>query len=146
MDKIPEISDERVAELYALIKPVIRFQHKGYEFPPLGGWKLSDIVPDKDDGLLYFIEDVDPYKAAFTVYPKPIRQAEDLEEFDAILTWHTWAYYGFFKPTIAEVLAQIPEQHLERIVAFQTLTNVAIDNIVGNYHVAITVLYERIKR
>jgi len=143
MDKIPKISNERLAELSARIKPVVRFNHKARELPPKDGWNLSDLVPDKHDGLLYFVEDSYPRDNLFTWEPEPTHQAEDLKEFDAILTWHTWAYYGFFKPTIAEVLAQIPEQLLDKVVAFQTLASVEIDNIVGDYHVAITILYKK---
>ena len=32
-----------------------------------------------------------------------------------IVTAHTWDFYGFFKPTISEVLAQIPENIMSQI-------------------------------
>lgn len=38
-----------------------------------------------------------------------------------IETYHSFGYYGLFKPTIAEVVACIPPRYLESTVAFQML-------------------------
>lgn len=53
------------------------------------------------------------------IYTGPMMEIweEDVKEVE-ITTLHTWAYYGFFKPTIAEVIAQIPEGFFEKTIAF----------------------------
>lgn len=134
---IPPISNERLAELSARIKPVVRFA-VGEE----------GLFPDKR-GVPYFIEDVDPRKTAFTWDPKPTTQAEGLQPIRDVITYHTWAYYGFFKPSIAEVLARIPADLVDRVTAFEivrapeTAEDFNLDRAAFNagLHVATTRLY-----
>ncbi len=127
-----EISDERLQELYQKIKPVVRFAKVSY-----GGQSKCERHPEGD---LYFIEDVDLRKTAFTWDPKPKEKAKKLKHLEDIKTFHTYGYYGFFKPSIAEVIAQIPESLLEKTVAFETLTGCQIE---GEYHSTVTRLYSR---
>lgn len=131
--RIPKISDERLYELYSKIKPVVRYtteQRKG------------QLEYEKDDcGEPYYIEDVDLRSQAFTWDPAPAKRAGGLEEIAKIETYHTYAYYGFFKPTIAEVLSQIPEQYIDKVTAFETVGDTA--EICGDYHRAITRLYKK---
>ena len=80
---IPEISDEVLKELAAKIKPVVKTE-KGYKA----------------------IKPVDLKRIAFTWDPKTVGcTMTRLAEVGKITTYHNWAYYGFFKPSIAEVLA-----------------------------------------
>lgn len=65
---------------------------------------------------------------------------------------HSWAYYGFFKPSISEVLSQIKEYDLPFVRAFEIIespqtaedfhkdsfTSIAFDN---GYHVSTIRLY-----
>lgn len=119
---IPEISDAKLEELYKRIKPVV-------------GRK----------GKLYYIKDEDLRKVAFTWEPKLKNKAKKLERLCDITTYHTYGYHGFFKPSIAEVIAQIPENYLDETVAFETFTDLTLENIVGNYHVTTTRLYTKSK-
>lgn len=121
--RIPEISDAKLEELYKRIKPVV-----------------------KRKGKLYYIKDEDPRKVAFTWDPKLKNKAKKLEKLCNITTYHTYGYYGFFKPSIAEVIAQIPKYYLDKTVAFETLTDLTVENIVGDYHVTTTTLYTKSKR
>jgi hypothetical protein len=125
---IPAVSREAILELGKRIKPVIDF----------GG----------SYGKCY-IEPVDLFTIAYTWDPKRARKAVGLEQICDITTYHTWAYYGFFKPTISEVLAQIPAAHLEAVSAFEIIKRpenaddlnkekVALN---AGYHVAVTRLY-----
>lgn len=65
--------------------------------------------------------------------------------------WQTNSdYYGIFKPSIAEVLAQIPEELIEQTVAFETIgpadadaLNKERDALNAGFHVATTRLYGR---
>jgi len=129
-NRIPEISDERLTELYKRIKPVVTFRRKVKR------------LRQHQVGELYFIKDVNPRNVAFTWDPKPLQRVDNqLVLIGAIPTYHTWGYYGFFKPSIAEVIAQIPDVFLDEVVAFETLTDITLQNIIGDYHVTITKLY-----
>ena len=55
-----------------------------------------------------YIKPVDLFGIAYTWDPKPAGKAKDVKPLCDITTYHTYGYYGFFKPSIAEVLAQIP--------------------------------------
>lgn len=94
---IPDVSEDRIRELAEKIKPVVRI-----------------------DGKQRYIKPVDLFRVAFTWEPKPaFFEPKNLTTLKDITTFHGWAYYGFFKPSIAEVLAQIPEELTDKVVAFE---------------------------
>ena len=131
MSRIPEISNERLAELHARIKPVVR------------GAKTTKGVVRHDEGDLYYIQDVDLRGESFIWDPTLTELAEGLNEFARIETAHTCGYYGIFKPSIAEVLAQIPVAFLDRCMAYECCVG-DVDIIEGgSAHRVMTVLYER---
>lgn len=119
---IPEVPEERIRELAERIKPVINGR---------------------------YIKPVDLFKVAYTWDPKLAKRAVNLEPVRDITTYHTFGYYGFFKPSIAEVLAQIPADLLEKVVAFEiigsptTADDLNRESVALNagYHVAVTRLY-----
>lgn len=160
MDYIPNISDERLQVLAKRIQPVVRMtkvkttttEHEDGSFTlhtkpdPEGEWSTWE------DGKLYYIEEVaNLRRVSYTWSPKPSKPVEEgsLNPLTDIRTYHTWAYYGFFKPTIAEVLAQIPESQIEDVVAFEiidspkTAADLNKESVALNdgYHVATTRLY-----
>lgn len=127
---IPKISNEKLNEMYERIKPVVRFAEMR-----CGGRTTYE---KHSKGDLYFIQDVDLRKTAFTWDPKPTEKAYGLTELDQIRTYHTTG--GFYhKPSIAEVLAQIPERYVDDVVAFETV-NGYVDRTMG-YSEATTILY-----
>ena len=103
--EIPEIDDNRLKELYQLLKPIVTIDEMKYllrEFTLQELRKQSYICnrhEDKRDG-------VDPNK---------------LETVDDFLCLHTWGYYGLFKPSIAEVLSQAPESVIEQANTFEII-------------------------
>ena len=126
---IPEVPRERILELAERIKPIYDFIHKGR----------------------CYIEPVDPFTQAYTWDPKSAESAENLEPLCTITTYHSWGYYMFFKPTISEVLAQIPAEHLDKVVAFEIIEspqsaddlNREKEALNAGYHVATTQLYTK---
>lgn len=84
---------------------------------------------------------------------KPTKEATGLEEVGRIWTLHTWAYYGFFKPTLAEVIVQIPQDLLEKVDYFLVRGPEDASDLnktwkyVGDkgVHVAQTILYKQAK-
>ena len=124
--KIPKISDERLEELVKRIKPVVK--HRGK--------------------VLCYIKACDPRTIAFSWSPKFLSPAQGLKLITSIQTLHTFAYYGFFKPTIAEVLAQIPVELIDTVTAFEVVgPQTAADlnreqkALHAGFHVATTNLY-----
>ncbi len=81
--------------------------------------------------------------------PQYLHKAKGLAPVFKFRTLHTWAYYGFFKPTVAEVLEQIPEEWLGKVCGF-TITegpedvddlNTQKEALNAGFHVATTTLY-----
>ena len=102
---IPEIDDERLKELYMILKPIVTIDEMKYL---LREYTLKELREqsyiwerDKDKR-----DEVDQYK---------------LEPVEDFLCLHTWAYYGYFKPSIAEVLSQVPERTICEANVFEII-------------------------
>lgn len=91
---IPLIDDVKLANLARRIRPVIRVRAE------VGG----DIYRE--------IEPVDPRDIAFTWDPKPVGPELVLGLVRVFNSYHNWGHYSLFKPSIAEVLAQIQDDEL----------------------------------
>lgn len=135
MDVIPKISDEKLETLVNKIKPVVRC------------FKLLDteiLEAHLKGDLLCYIEDVDPRTDSFLRNPKPERLAKGLKHLADIKTYHKFGVPVIFSPSVAEVLAQIPKKYLDKVVAFETVSEgLSHENLVGNYHVTVTKLYTK---
>jgi hypothetical protein len=138
----PKISDADLKSLASYIKPVARFAnfYKG----KLSYSGKGDLMPYAA-GQLYYIGEVPLRDYAFTCSPKPVSPADDLEFLDAIATFHTWGAPVFFKPTVAEVLAQIPEKRKKAAAAFETVTEGLNSSncMPEGFHHALTRLYKK---
>ena len=103
--EIPEIDDNRLKELYQLLKPIVTIDEIKYllrEFTLQELRNQSYIWNRHEDKR----DIVDPNK---------------LETVDDFLCLHTWGYYGLFKPSIAEVLSQAPESVIEQANTFEII-------------------------
>jgi hypothetical protein len=128
--QLPEISDKLLTDRYFHIRPLV--EHPG-------------------NGELYYIEHPKSLRGvAYPWDPELTEKAEDLEPITTIRTLHTWAYYGFFKPTVAEVIAAIPEEHLGEAVAWHLQgpedvndLNVEKEAVDAGFHVAYCTLYRK---
>lgn len=124
--EIPTISDELLEELYGRIKPLVRDQ----------------------DGNLRFIKDVDPRRTAYSWLPEYTGTAESVYRLGSFATLHTFGAPVFFKPSVAEVLAQIPAGYLDVAKAFEVIgpistsgLNMNTDAVNAGFHVAETYVY-----
>jgi hypothetical protein len=124
---IPEISAAELDRRASRIKPVVMFL-----------------------GMLHYIRPVDIKTASFLWSPVKGPLAEGLVFLREIRTFHSYAYYGFFKPTVAEVLAQLPDDSLlPFIAAFEIVRgperaedlNREAEALNNGYHVALTRIY-----
>jgi hypothetical protein len=127
---IPEISDSVLRELAEEMKPLRR-----------------------KEGELFYVEAHNLRDTAFT-WVDCADKAEGLEEVGRIPTLHVWGHYSLFKPSVGEVLAQLPVEYLGKgIVAFETRgpetareftrtaeTKAAFD---AGFHTAETILYRK---
>ena len=103
---------ERRELIYTLaqkIRPIIRFSFFGI-------FRARAI-----DGSAYYLKEVDPFEMPFTLNPKPVQRARSLDWLDDITTYHKITRFGFFAPTIAEVISQISEDDLDTVVAFEIM-------------------------
>ena len=129
---IPEISDELLEELNGKIEPVVR----------------------NEQGQLFYMCDLDLESLRNTSFiwsPELVEPAHDLLKVAEIKTLHTYGYYGMFKASVAQVLSQIPIGFIDKICAYEVIgPNDASDlakeqdALNAGFHVATTVLYERV--
>ncbi|QSH39139.1 hypothetical protein JXR01_02420 [Candidatus Kaiserbacteria bacterium] len=95
---VPEISEEALDELFRRIKPVIRI-----------GDNLHRVKIKREN-----LRDTAYLWGAKLKW----RRQKGLTVLCDINTFHYWTR-PLFKPSVAEVLAQIPEEFLEKVVAFE---------------------------
>ena len=103
--EIPEIDDKRLKELYQLLKPIITVDEMKYllrEFTLQELRNQSYIWNRHED-------------------KRDVVNSSKLETVDDFLCLHTWGYYGVFKPSIAEVLSQAPENVIEQANIFEII-------------------------
>lgn len=87
---IPEVPYERIVELANRIKPLLR---------------------EEEDGSLWYCDNpADHFKQSYPWSASPKAPAKSIVEVGKITTLHKYGYYGFFKPSVAEVLAQVVTQ------------------------------------
>ena len=100
------------------------------------------------DGTLHYIPIPDDLVSTSFLWEKrPLEAATGLSEIARIKTYHTFGYIGLFKPSVREVMVCIPEDLLDKVVAYETLTP-ALDQLdpkclKKDIHNATTILYGR---
>ena len=131
--KIPMMSNEEIAKRYANIKPIV-----------------------KHEGIPTYLRELTEHElthSAYTWFNEPSDYAEPvdyskLSVLADVKMLHVWAYYGFFKPDVGEVIRQIPKEYLENVVAFEIICGaIGMNSIFNNelnagFHVSIVRLYQ----
>ena len=136
---IPVISDEELMRRYSKIKPITDINGKKY-------W-LRNYSIDEMRNTSFFCTRV-------TDISTPVGEALSNHTYYDIQCLHTFGYHGFFKPSVAEVLSQIPQELYEQYVidAFEIVdmpTNINYLNKFWNatkqgFHVSVVRLYIRV--
>jgi hypothetical protein len=83
--------------------------------------KIKPVIHQNND--LYYIKNVDPINSSVIYDPKPKVRAENLEKLCSIKTYHPREVPWMSRPSIAEVIAQIPKRYVEQTVAFEILVD-----------------------
>ena len=102
---IPEIDDTRLKELYQLLKPIVTVDEIKY--------LLREFALDELRNQSYIWNGKED--------KRKVVNPSNLETIDDFLCLHRWGYYGLFKPSIAEVLAQTPDRVVEAANAFEII-------------------------
>ena len=136
---IPVLSDEELMRRYLKIKPVAKINEvtywlKNYTIKEMRGSSFFwNLVPDRRE---------------------PVGDALSNHTHYDFQCLHTFDYHGFFKPSIAEVLAQIPEDVLKHytIDAFEIIDRPTCSGDLNafrkalnqGFHVSVVRLYIRV--
>lgn len=94
--KIPEIPRAVWQDLVKRVQPVVRKGKKKF-----------------------FIKPCDPVNMAYTWDPVLTTEVTGLFPLASFECLHKYGYYGLFKPSVGEVLRQIPAEHRAAAVAFE---------------------------
>lgn len=123
---IPAISEVKLQELFSRIKPIVRLDNGNFHRVLHTDLRGTSFLWDQN-----FSED-----------PLSVK----LVEVAGILTYHTAGFGLLFKPSIAEVMAQIPEKYLDQISYFETLSGPTVEVYADhNGHRTLTMLYKEDK-
>lgn len=122
-------------------------KEKDPDFVNLWAKNIKPLI--RNDGKIFHFENkADHFNQSFPWEADPTIEAENIFELKKITTYHTYGYYGFFKPSVAEVIQQIPEELLESVKFFLVDGPETADDLNKNkkelndgYHVAATTLF-----
>lgn len=104
---IPEITDEELMKRYTRIKPIAEINGTKYW---LREYTLHEL---RKYSYIWYVE----YDKT---HPVDMRNLQVVPRHD-FECFHTYGYPGFFKPSIAEVLSQIPQELLDNVQAFEII-------------------------
>lgn len=131
--EIPKMSNEDIAKWYANIKPIVK-----HEDTPT---YLRELSEEELTGTAY------TWLNEPSDYAEPVDYSK-LSILADIKMLHGYAYHGFFKPSVGDVIRQIPKEYLEKVVAFEMINGAIGINSIFNkelnagFHVSIVRLYQ----
>jgi len=99
---LPRITDDELLARYTRIKPIVSYQELYYYL------KLYNVDMMRNQSYIWDLKNSISEQIDMT-------DAKTIAEFSC---YHTYGYYGLFKPSIAEVLQQFPDEILEEANAF----------------------------
>lgn len=122
-DRVPEIGEVELSHLASAIRPLVEKDGLPWEIEPVTGEALR--------------------RRAYTWAPAFVAPAGEMVEVARLETIHTYGAPSLFKPSVAEVIAQIPESLRPRVEAFVQRRDGASPIVIDGqgYHVVETVLF-----
>lgn len=131
--EIPKMSNGDIAKWYSTIKPIVKNEGKLAYLRELSDSELENVAYTWLNESADYGEIVDFTKLSVLADVKML---------------HGWGYYGFFKPSVGEVIRQIPKEYLEKVVAFEIIDGAIGMNTIfkaelnAGFHVSIVRLYQ----
>lgn len=128
---IPEMTPDEIMKLYSHIKPIV--------------WR---------DGKRVYLRQLCKKEAIDQVFTKIESEGEEEKEVNYselakladIRMLHRWGYHMYFKPSVGEVIRQIPKEMINDVVAFQLLhgstSNLFKETFNAGYHTSVVRLYK----
>jgi len=132
MTLIPAIEVPTLVELANRIQPLARFKIE------------KNTLVEDEEGDLYYIKTPDLVLVGVNREPFAERPANDLTELAKIETYHT--HSSMLNASVAEVLAQIPSEYVDRTDAFEVTHPFPcpiVSEGMESYHKTTTILYQR---
>lgn len=128
--EIPKMSTEEITRWYATIKPIVN-----------GDTYLRELSAEELTNVAY------TWLNETTDYAEKVDFSK-LSVLEDVKMLHGWGYYGYFKPSVGEVIRQIPKEYLEKVVAFEiiecaiAMNSTFKDELNAGFHVSIVRLYQ----
>lgn len=129
--EIPKMSNVEIAHWYNTIKPIVK--HYRY-LRKLSTEELTNTAYTWLNEPIDYSDEVDYTKLSVLEDRKML---------------HGYGYYGYFKPSVGEVIRQIPKNYLEKVVAFEIIcgaigmNSTFNDELNAGFHVSIVRLYQK---
>lgn len=118
--RIPDVPAARILELNKKLRPYVR-----------------------RDALYEIVESTDLWGESYHWDPK-LRwfKQTGLVQIGHFVSYHTYGYQGFFKPTVAEVLAQFPPELVEKACGYEIWNDLdKIHILPDGHHWATVIVY-----
>ena len=136
-NSIPKVSKEEILKRYEKIKPIVDFYGTKYFIREYSEKEISNLP-------FIWLNSEDLTK----VVDGNIYEQWPEKDFECL---HTYIFYACFCPTIAEVLAQIPDDVLNEVSGFEIIAKPKNleklkenqERYSSNYHVSIVRLYRK---
>ena len=131
--EIPEMSIEEIAKWHKTIKPIVHKNVTPCYLRKLSEKELTNTAYTFLRGHKDYAENVDFSQLSVLADVKML---------------HRWGHYAYFKPSVGEVIRQIPKEYLEKVVAFEIISAPVGMNSIYNaelnagFHVSIVRLYQ----
>lgn len=132
--KIPNMSNKDVANWYANIKPIVDNEGTPNYLRELKDYELGNAIT--------FLQPTD--------YADKVDFSK-LSVLGDVKMLHRYSYVGFFKPSVKEIISQIPSDMIEKVVAFEMiytsdsiidLNDIFNEEIHQGFHVSVVRLYQ----
>ena len=132
---IPKMKSEDIVKWYSTIKPIVYHDGKPVYMRELTDKELTNVAYTWLNYENDYADTVDFSKLSVLADVKML---------------HGWGYYGLFKPSVGEVIRQIPSEMLENVVAFQIIYSPHTSSDFGlfkpefdaGFHVSVVRLYQ----
>ena len=130
--KIPKMSEEDIKKWYSHIRPIVHNNGTPVYLPKL------------NDNELFYYEIWPSFSDS-----KDFVNYNELSFLVDVKMFHSFGSHGIHHPTVSEIIKQIPEEFLERVVAFEFIPNNLALNILftpvqkRGYCVSIVRLYQK---